>query len=184
MEQELLADMDVFVVWDFLTEDECLTLIRDAEDLGFTDAPITTRRGPVHMPGIRNNNRVMEDREDLADWLWEKMQVLDLPWHEGYEPVRLNERLRFYRYEPGQYFRPHIDGFYRTPGGNEQSFYTVMIYLNEDFTGGETVMHEHDLDIVPETGMALFFLHAQRHEGATVTHGRKYVLRTDLMYRL
>jgi len=32
--------------------------------------------------------------------------------------------------------------------------------------------------------MALWFLHALPHEGATVSKGVKYVLRTDIMYRL
>jgi hypothetical protein len=32
--------------------------------------------------------------------------------------------------------------------------------------------------------MALVFLHLQLHEGAPVVEGRKYVLRTDVMYAL
>ena len=182
MEQELLADVDVFVVRDFLSPSECARLIAEAEDIGFTDAPVTTSDGPVSMPEVRNNTRAMEDREDLAEWLWEKLRGVDLPWDEGYEPLRLNERIRFYRYDPGQYFAPHYDGFYQTPDGSQQSHYTVMIYLNDGFHGGETVLHEHDLDVEPEVGMALFFLHAQLHEGAELLAGRKYVLRTDLMY--
>jgi hypothetical protein len=31
--------------------------------------------------------------------------------------------------------------------------------------------------------MALVFEHPVRHQGAPVTAGRKYVLRTDVMYR-
>jgi len=30
--------------------------------------------------------------------------------------------------------------------------------------------------------MALVFVHQQLHEGASVLNGRKYVLRTDVMY--
>jgi hypothetical protein len=40
------------------------------------------------------------------------------------------------------------------------------------------------LTIRPERGMALGFYHLQIHEGAPVIHGRKYVLRTDVMYEL
>ncbi|KAJ5175448.1 uncharacterized protein N7482_001325 [Penicillium canariense] len=43
---------------------------------------------------------------------------------------RLNERIRFLRYEGGDYFRPHWDGCYVTPDGGERSLFTVHLYLN------------------------------------------------------
>ena len=38
--------------------------------------------------------------------------------------------------------------------------------------------------IKPKTGMALVFHHPLRHEGKEITSGTKYVLRTDIMYKL
>ena len=38
------------------------------------------------------------------------------------------------------------------------------------------------MTVQPESGMALVFVHQQLHEGASVLNGRKYVLRTDVMY--
>ncbi|CAG8066030.1 unnamed protein product [Penicillium olsonii] len=52
---------------------------------------------------------------------------------------RLNERLRFLRYEGGDYFRPHWDGCYVTPDGNEKSLFTIHLYLNGE---GEQDMDE------------------------------------------
>ena len=58
----------------------------------------------------------------------------------------------------------------------------------DDFTGGETTFYDaEDLTAVrvsvrPQRGMALVFAHLQLHEGAAVVEGRKYVLRTDVMY--
>ena len=37
--------------------------------------------------------------------------------------------------------------------------------------------------VTPERGKALVFYHRQLHEGLPVVRGRKYVLRTDVMYR-
>ena len=67
----------------------------------------------------------------------------------------------------------------------EQSLLTLMVYLCDDFTGGSTDFdtRRDDLRIAPRTGMALVFEHPIRHQGAPVTRGRKYVLRTDVMYR-
>src|SRR5436190_303982 len=36
--------------------------------------------------------------------------------------------------------------------------------------------------VKPVTGHALIFLHEMLHEGAAVSAGRKYILRTDVMY--
>jgi hypothetical protein len=38
------------------------------------------------------------------------------------------------------------------------------------------------IDVKPERGMALLFKHEVLPEGATVNAGRKYVLRTDVMF--
>ncbi len=63
---------------------------------------------------------------------------------------------------------------------------TFIVYLNEGFEGGETSF-EHNggqLNVIPKTGMALVFVHHRCHTGAEVVSGRKYVLRSDVMYRL
>ncbi len=39
-------------------------------------------------------------------------------------------RLRFLRYDPGEYFKPHMDGSYERENG-ERSLITVHLYLNE-----------------------------------------------------
>lgn len=57
-----------------------------------------------------------------------------------------------------------------------------MIYLNDDFEGGETTFP--GLWIAPKQGTALIFMHHLYHSGREVTKGIKYVLITDVMYRL
>lgn len=66
--------------------------------------------------------------------------------------------------------------------GHECSERTFMIYLNDDFTGGQTAFYEFDVDVAPRLGMALVFQHRLLHEGCTVRSGVKYVLRSDVMY--
>jgi prolyl 4-hydroxylase len=59
-----------------------------------------------------------------------------------------------------------------------------IIYLNEGFEGGETIFFvEPEVVIRPRTGAGLFFQHPIIHEGAMVTSGTKYAVRTDLMYK-
>jgi hypothetical protein len=60
------------------------------------------------------------------------------------EPVakctRLNERLRFLRYEKGMFFNPHYDGHYWTPDKKEVSYYTLQVYLSGEEDEGEQLM--------------------------------------------
>jgi len=51
----------------------------------------------------------------------------------------------------------------------------------EEFEGGETNF-AGGISVKPETGMVLVFQHQLLHEGAAVTKGRKYVLRSDVMF--
>jgi len=55
-----------------------------------------------------------------------------------------------------------------------------MIYLNEGYEGGET--HFESSSVTGKMGMALVFEHELLREGAAVTGGVKYVLRSDVMY--
>jgi hypothetical protein len=87
-------------------------------------------------------------------------------------------------YDPGQRFAPHMECSFQRDNG-EQSQFTFLVYLNDNFEGGATAFHESraSLRVTPEQGKALVFSHRQLHEGMPVMRGRKYILRTDVMYR-
>lgn len=89
--------------------------------------------------------------------------------------------MRVYRYEVGQHFGLHQDQGYAGPGGS-RSLLTSMVYLNEDFDGGETDFPEQQRVVVPRTGKALWFQHMLLHAGRRVVRGSKYVLRSDVLY--
>lgn len=173
----------IYTVDDVLTPEECREFIYMTEKHGYDSAPITTRKGFVHAPEIRNNVRVMLDDHDRANWLYEKVKE-HLPEEYGGEMIGLNERFRFYRYDEGQYFKWHFDGPY-TRNKNERSKLTLMIYLNSDCEGGVTEFDGLDEEgkIKPVAGRMLIFTHHMLHQGAPLVSGRKYVLRTDVMYR-
>jgi len=76
----------------------------------------------------------------------------------------------------------HRDGSYKR-SESEFSYYTFLIYLNEIYEGGETKFASGEI-ITPKTGTVLIFEHSQRHEGTALISGIKYVLRSDIMYKL
>ncbi|EDM80029.1 uncharacterized iron-regulated protein [Plesiocystis pacifica SIR-1] len=197
-----LADEDLcFTVDGLFTADECRAWIERGEALGFGEAPINTGRGEVRNANIRNNDRTLVDDPEAAAALFERLRPVLPPttwmYSQDLPLTGLNERLRFYRYDPGQRFALHRDGHFTRPDRSERSRLSLLVYLNEDFEGGETLFFSspgygshasggwQETDrAVPKTGRVLVFPHPMFHEGAAVTAGRKYVLRTDVMYAM
>jgi predicted 2-oxoglutarate/Fe(II)-dependent dioxygenase YbiX len=171
----------IFTVAGVLTADECASFVHTIESNGPKAAPVTTGYGFEMMPELRNNTRVMIDDPARAAWLWDRVVAFVPPRFGPWKAVGLNERLRYYRYDPGQYFKWHGDGAF-VRSREERSLLTAMVYLSEDFEGGSTDFHDYG-SVIPQRGSALFFEHSLIHQGAPVIRGRKYVLRTDVMYR-
>jgi hypothetical protein len=147
----------IFTVPDLLTPEECLEYIALTEAIGYTAAPITTAGGFKMRPEIRNNTRVIVDDADRAAELWGRLRDHVPPFLRGRPTIGLNERFRFYRYDPGERFAPHRDGSYRRENG-EESLLTFMVYLSEGFDGGETAFP--GASVTPRIG--------GRHPGAQV----------------
>lgn len=143
-----------------------------------------------HHPGLatnniqyRNQHRVIIDDPVMAANLFDRINYSFPQTIEEFSLSRLNERLRFYKYVEGQHFTPHMDHWYQA-SDTEISLFSVLVYFNEDFEGGETrFMEQLDAVVQPKTGKVAAFQHKIRHEGCVVTKGIKYAMRTDVMYR-
>jgi prolyl 4-hydroxylase len=181
MHKESVGGEDAFVVHGFLSGEECDRLIARSEAIGYEAATV----GEALAVEMRNNARVILDDPGLAAELWARARPL-MPQVGGREAVGLNPRIRFYRYDVGEAFAPHYDGSY-SPGDGTESRLTFMVYLNDGCEGGGTNFYAPGgtvrLEVRSERGKAMIFAHLLLHEGAAVTGGRKYALRTDVMYR-
>jgi prolyl 4-hydroxylase len=187
MHREELDGERVFLIHDFLSSGECAEFIRRAEGQTWESGTV----GQDVVSEVRNNDRILLDDPSLAAELFQRAR----PWlpaeQEGKSLVGFNERWRYYRYRPGQTFKPHRDGSYQRLETGDSSRLTFMIYLNDALAGGRTrffaSMQEAFLgcpylEVRPQTGTALVFVHRIWHEGEVVESGQKYVLRTDIMY--
>ena len=187
-----------------LSPTECERLIAITEAQGYEKALVNVGGGrQMAIDDVRKSGRCMIDAPEAAELLWKRVAPL-LPAEKGREPrhypqsgwraVGLNERLRFLKYAPGDYFAPHRDGRYartaKEPGAGEAgdcSSMTLMLYLNAPKLGGETNFLDAEESLVtavaPKPGLMLAFDHELRHEGALLKAGVKYCVRTDVMYR-
>lgn len=170
----------IWTIDNFLTSEECQKLIHKSESYGYEEAKVSLPKGAKMMKRIRNNDRLLYEDAKLADLYWSKLKSFCPEQIEEAKAIGLNEMFRFYRYDVEQRFKRHIDGRYKR-NDKEESRITFLIYLNDDFKGGTTKFDE--IEIFPNAGSALCFIHEQKHEGIPILEGRKYVLRSDVMYR-
>ena len=97
----------------------------------------------------------------------------------------LNPMFRLVKYQPGNHFDKHEDGFF-WQDWNKKTFATFMIYLNtvDPENGGATQFYEHGTSIQPREGcLCVFPVKDVMHQGQIVKTC-KYLLRTDILYRL
>lgn len=158
------------VLDNVLSPSECCALISLAEQ-SVIDENTTADGEPwiparVHVgggyevlePTYRNSDRIVWDRQEIVDRLWQRMntvpQVADRLKSFGpgdflgypaslkspglklgrWNFHAMNKRMRFLKYGPGQFFRAHCDGPYgeETPEGDTlQTHFTVHLYLND-----------------------------------------------------
>ena len=175
-------EMEIYTIDNFLTVDECNKLIEKSEQIGFEEAEVNVDGAQKMMKMIRNNERILFEDPEYAAALWQKLKNYVKPEIKNSTAIGLNEMFRFYKYNPSQRFKMHRDGSFKR-NESEFSYYTFMIYLNDKYEGGETKFASNEI-ITPKTGTALIFEHSQRHEGAALISGIKYVLRSDIMYKL
>lgn len=97
--------------------------------------------------------------------------------------VEQAEPTQILRYAQGQEYRLHLDALPLSEPNQRQK--TFLVYLNKDYSGGETYFPHFDLKFRGEPGDALIFANvdingrpdsAMSHAGTPVRNGLKYIL--------
>lgn len=130
------------------TEAECARLIQQSESLGYLkDAAVSLPREVRHNDNVTLIVDEVTERliwQRVAPWVAQNLKIF-----ENKQPLGINTRFRFYRYQQGDYFKFHIDGDW--PGSrivdrklqhngypDRYSKMTFLILLTDEFRGGET----------------------------------------------
>jgi len=196
-----------------LSPEECDRICAVAENMGFkNDATVVLNRQvrqnlmlPWIMPDSVVNETIFKRIESLVP-----QSVLLGHSEEGKgimvgPPVGVNRRVHFYKYtDVGDHFKKHHDGSRsESPGltqdkhkivedrahGSRHTFMTLLVYLDDDFTGGETEFFTADADVKvqPKKGSVLAFFHgdhpeSQLHAGCAISSGKKTIAWCGLEY--
>ena len=154
---------EILVIQDFISPNDVLYILDFLKNNQFLRA----RQSQFG----RNNFELFTENENISNIIYKK----------GKNSFRLIERpniLEFYCYEKGDFLTAHSDKPTKFDS-NQHSNYTAIIYLNDDFIGGETYFTDKNESINPKTGSLLLFQHHLRHEGKAVELGTKYIFRAN-----
>lgn len=193
---EVLGVPGCWLLDSFMTKEECEDVIQKSEAAGF--APKKSKRPG---PAVRDNMRFLYKPDELqSDRLQERLlklakgiipEAAGATWCLPGSGKVLNEKWRINSYATGEVFRPHFDsGHSFSPA--RRTMFSLIIYLNDDFKGGETVFFPETpgripVPVKPKAGSALLFLHygslnPLHSTSPVVTDGRKkYIARTDII---
>jgi hypothetical protein len=205
------------VIKSVFSQDECKAIVAATEAIGFLpDYPLANSSD--RDASILAHNVYWLIDQSLHDMLWSRVSPF-LPAELAGRKIRgLNRRFRVYRYVPGASYRAHIDGAWppsgttvdsitkreeyqydaSPPEAKQSSLFTFLIYLNDEFEGGETTFFVPSVregvlnaySVKPVMGAACVFPHGELgsdggpllHEGTGVREGAKYVIRTEVEY--
>ena len=148
------------------------------------DHLVLRRNGPQNFDEINVNQSHPEVLKHLVGRLQHVVSLYqtDFPRETSYFPDLALEEFRVKRYTggTGQQFSDHVDV------GSLDSckrYLAFLFYLNDDFTGGETLFHPNT-KITPVKGSVVVFppTWMYPHAGLPVDTGTKYIMSSYLNY--
>lgn len=163
---------------DFASDDECKYLVEMAEPLLRGSVIVDPETGQLRPHPVRTSDGA------IFPWVSADMVITAINRRiaaaSGTDPAS-GEPLQVLRYAPGQEYRPHLDAL---PHGGNQRVLTMLVYLNHDYTGGETFFTRSGLKFAGKKGAGLLFRNAlpggvpdplSEHAGLPVLTGQKFV---------
>lgn len=192
------AHSQIMIMPNFITKEMCAALCnyadeRTATDLSVFDANATNTTKEVKFAvdkSVRNTQMVEYD-EDLGNQF---NQVIGKAVKEIINPyygieIQSAEAVQFLKYGIGGKYDVHIDAesLWHVKSENKlvwkksmERDISILIYLNEDYEGGELVFPNQHISLQPKAGMLVAFPsdHHFAHGVKPVTDGTRYALVT------
>ena len=176
----------VYEIENVLTPSECNELINISQKIGLKDSAVLNI----------DDSRSIDKSHRLSKQVWLKNDIplvnKIMMLSEKYTGISRDnqELLQVVNYDIGGKFNNHYDAFFHKRDLQDDGFMnrqrrtTFMIYLNEDYSGGETEFPLINKKIYPKTGNAIIFENTDEneytifqslHRGNPIINGNKWI---------
>jgi len=181
---------------NFLTPEQCETLKQAAKDVKLEKSHVGEKNSTLDT-NIRNSEQawLKWNHNEVTRYVRNKVMkyISSEEFRDCFPPINHEtdlEDIQIVRYGVNGKYDPHYDG---TECGKDvgvdcfanQRIATVLMYLNDDFKGGETKFPRFNVDVKPKKGKALFFWVSEPnsrlvydetlHGGNPVIEGEKWI---------
>ena len=158
-----------------------------AEDLSVFDSETTNKTGETswRVDKETRDTQIVDAQHlfpKIKDLLYYAVKDVVNPFYDC--EVDTSEVPQILSYGIGGHYKPHIDGesIWVTPKGEHiwkkstDRDLSFVLYLNDNFEGGDFIFPEHAVRVRPEPGMLVAFpsTHYYRHGVEPVTKGKRY----------
>jgi hypothetical protein len=190
------ASKFALMLHNVLSAEECSELVRRAKGENFQEILVKGGKNGALQTNVASCDRCLVNDADLAAELFGRVSYalkslgLEENLHHAsgnaiLKATGLSSSLHFLKFRPGDFFAPYRDSQYKR--GQEASYVTLQVYLNSGYRGGKTSFNGSSsgkhFDVKAKAGSILLFSQDLRREETQVTEGRKFVIRTDIMYK-
>lgn len=172
--------MKYYYLSNILNEDECNNLINDYEEFLTEEFELFDYK----------NNRYDFKNVDLSNTIFQKIKnyINKINNENNINIVEVSYKWYATKYlHNSGFISKHYDG--NIEYDNLISKYTLLIYLNDNFDEGKTIIYDEQNNdteitrIIPKKGNILILDQDIYHSGAKCFNGCKYILRSDLMVK-
>lgn len=179
----------VLEIHDFLTHAECDAIIEKALTKGLNKSTVFGSESDIEDMSTRKSDQtwLRDEEHEIVSKISQKVA-----WLTGL-PRENQESMQVARYHDGGKFNAHYDPCIlsdkeckRMNGDSGPRVFTVLIYLTDDFQGGDTYFPRLDIRVRPRKGKAVLFQNTRsdgkfdiidesEHGGEVVTEGEKWI---------
>lgn len=179
-------DYDIIEIPNFLSDFECDQIIELAKNKTLFPSRVYDTSNDNYDTNTRKSNQCwLKDIDNQLVKIISKRSAYLTNTVGNYQ-----EDLQVVSYNQGGFFSPHYDAcngteeYCKRLNNEGYRLATVLIYLNDDFTGGETVFPKINKTVKPIKGKAVLFynvdnngkpINESMHGGNPVTSGTKYI---------
>jgi prolyl 4-hydroxylase len=169
-QKKFVSENKIWVLPNLIDPKSCDDIIQKVYQKGFKQAR--------QFEQGRHNQEVFVQDQQIIQQINKNLSEISLSDGQNTCTIKMHPvNVEVYKYNPGDYIARHSDA--ASVIGDESSVYTLVVYLSDDFKGGETHFNDFKMNVKPPKGGAVIFSHEHHHEALLVEDGNKYILRSN-----